>query len=69
MSTTNATKLVVISVLIGLAIAGVAIAMEEAGIWHMKQSLMFFPMALLVVGLPWHCFVWRRVKLKPKYDA
>jgi hypothetical protein len=63
------TRLFVISGFIGLAIAGFAIGMEEAGMWKMHHSLIFFVIALPGIGLPWHLFLWRRSKFKLSYQG
>jgi hypothetical protein len=56
------TRLLFVSGLMGVAIAGFAIGMEEAGVWQQRLSLIFILTASPGIGLLWHFSVWKREK-------
>jgi hypothetical protein len=63
-------KLVLIAAgLLGLCIAGVAIAMEEMGLWTTYNSLLWFAIAVPVIVLPYQYWCWKWVQFEIRHDA
>lgn len=65
----HATRHVIASAVIGLAIAAVAIYYEKTGRWHEADSLRFFAFAIPAALFPWTAFIWYRTKFVPRNDA
>ena len=61
----NANLILSLSLLLGLAIAGVAIACEETGRWKTADSYLFFASTLPAVLIPWTVLWWSRLQFLP----
>jgi uncharacterized protein (DUF983 family) len=51
-----------IALCVGLSIAGVAIFMEETGFWNLRNSLLWFAIAVPALGVPLQWLCWHRAR-------